>query len=58
MAESALDALNDNDAILPDQNPTFMQLVDELLGGWTEPNDVDSALVLYARIMDKIDRYA
>ena len=58
MAESALDALNDNDAILPDHNPTFMQLVDELLGGWTEPNDVDSALVLYARIMDKIDRYA
>ena len=58
MAEEALDALNENDAVLPDHNPTFVQLVDEILPGWTEPHDVDSALVSYARIMDTVDHYA
>ena len=58
MAEHALDEINHSDHVKPNHDPTFMRLVNEMLPGLTEPHDVDSALVLYARIMDNVEHYA
>ena len=55
--ETALDAVMQNDAVNPDHDPVFVQLVDDLLPNWVEPVDVDAALELYGLIMDEITRY-
>ena len=55
--ETALDAVMQNDAVNPDHDPVFVQLVDDILPNWVEPVDVDAALELYGLIMDEITRY-
>ena len=55
--ETALDAVMQNNAVKPDHDPVFVQLVNDILPDWVEPTDRDGALELYGCIMDEIARY-
>ena len=56
-AEEMLDAVEQNDSVKPDHDPQFVWLVNGIVPGWVEPHDKDSALQLYADIMDAVEMY-